>query len=111
MGGFAPGRCADAPRTPTAGRDNPLPLVLLMAIGFVLIQTAPGRENDVLNALRTVPEVRELHSLFGEFDLIAKVEARDFDALGHAITTRLRVVPGITSTRTLTETRFGNGVG
>lgn len=77
-----------------------------MAIGFVLISAAPGKENQVFEALRKVPEVVELHPLFGEYDLIAKVEATDFDALGHIVVQRIRVVDGVTETKTLTGTKF-----
>ena len=49
-----------------------------MVIGFILISTAPAKEHDVFKALMNVPEIVELHPLFGEYDLIAKIEARDF---------------------------------
>ena len=53
-----------------------------MAVGFVLISTAPAHEQEVYNKLSKIPEIIELHPLFGEFDLIAKIEADDFDKLG-----------------------------
>jgi len=53
-----------------------------MAIGFVLISTAPAKEHEVYNELLKVKEIVELHPLFGEYDLIAKVEANDFNVLG-----------------------------
>ncbi len=46
-----------------------------MAIGFVLISTAPAKEHEVYNELLKVKEIVELHPLFGEYDLIAKIEA------------------------------------
>ncbi|MBU4255998.1 MAG: Lrp/AsnC ligand binding domain-containing protein, partial [Candidatus Thermoplasmatota archaeon] len=49
-----------------------------MAIGFVLISTAPAKEHDVYNELLKVSEIVELHPLFGEYDLIAKIDAEDF---------------------------------
>ncbi len=42
-----------------------------MAIGFVLISTAPAKEHEVYNELLKVKEIVELHPLFGEYDLIA----------------------------------------
>jgi DNA-binding Lrp family transcriptional regulator len=45
-----------------------------MAIGFVLISTAPAKEHEVYNQLLNVKEIVELHPLFGEYDLIAKIE-------------------------------------
>ena len=53
-----------------------------MAVGFILISTAPAKEHEVYNELLKVKEVVELHPLFGEYDLIAKIEAEDFNLLG-----------------------------
>ncbi|MGH2670845.1 MAG: Lrp/AsnC ligand binding domain-containing protein [Steroidobacteraceae bacterium] len=77
-----------------------------MAVGFVLVRTHPGQEHEVYNALLSVTDIVELHPLFGEYDLIAKVEAADFDALGQIIVHDIRSVQGVTDTKTLTGTRF-----
>lgn len=83
-----------------AGRGVPL------AVGFVLISTETEKEHDVYNALLDVPEIMELHPLFGEYDLIGKVEASDYDTLGHVIVSSVRSVDGVMDTKTLTGTRF-----
>jgi DNA-binding Lrp family transcriptional regulator len=77
-----------------------------MAVGFVLISTAPQKEHDVYNTLLKVSEIVELHPLFGEYDLIAKLEAADFDTLGHVIVNKIRSIDGVVDTKTLTGTKF-----
>lgn len=77
-----------------------------MAIGFVLISAAPSREHDVYNKLSKVPEVIELHPLFGEYDLIAKIEAEDFENLGVVVVNKIRSIDGVIDTKTLTGTKF-----
>ena len=77
-----------------------------MAIGFVLINTAPAKEHDVYSELLRVKGIVELHPLFGEVVLIAKVEAEDFDKLGQLIIDRIRSLPGVIDTKTLTGIRF-----
>ena len=77
-----------------------------MAIGFVLISAAPAREHEVYNKLTQVPEIIELHPLFGEYDLIAKVKAEDFEKLGHIIVSKIRSINGVEDTKTLTGTKF-----
>ncbi len=77
-----------------------------MAIGFVLINTAPAKEHDVYSELLRVKGIVELHPLFGEDDPIAKVEAEDFDKLGQLIIDRIRSLPGVIDTKTLTGIRF-----
>jgi DNA-binding Lrp family transcriptional regulator len=77
-----------------------------MAIGFVLINAAPAREHDVYNKLSKVPEIIELHPLFGEYDLIAKIEADDFEDLGVVVVNKIRSIDGVIDTKTLTGTKF-----
>ncbi|MCX6665656.1 MAG: Lrp/AsnC ligand binding domain-containing protein [Euryarchaeota archaeon] len=74
------------------------------AIGFVLISVAPSHEYEVHDKLAKVEEIVELHSLFGEYDLIAKIETKDFETLGHIIVNKIRCVEGVIDTRTLTAT-------
>ncbi len=79
-----------------------------MAIGFVLIIVAPAREHEVYNKLSKVPEIIELHPLFGEYDLIAKVDVEDFEKLGTIVLDKIRMVKGVIDTETLTGTKFFN---
>jgi DNA-binding Lrp family transcriptional regulator len=72
-----------------------------MAIGFVLISTAPSKEHDVFNALKKIDSIVEVHPLFGEFDLIAKLEAEDFNKLGEIVVDKIRTIPGVINTKTL----------
>ncbi|PKK85583.1 MAG: AsnC family transcriptional regulator [Thermoplasmata archaeon HGW-Thermoplasmata-1] len=77
-----------------------------MAVGFVLISAAPSKEHEVYDELMKIPEIVELHPLFGEYDLIAKIEGGDFDSLGHVIVNKIRTIDGIIDTKTLTGTKF-----
>ena len=77
-----------------------------LAIGFVLISTAPAREHDVYNMLLKVKEIVELHPLFGEYDLIAKIEAKDFNKLGQVVVDQIRAIDGVIDTKTLTGIKF-----
>ena len=72
-----------------------------MSICFVLIDTEPGRERAVYASLQKVAAVSEIHHLLGEYDLIAKVEATDLDAVGEIILNKIRAVPGVVDTMTL----------
>jgi len=77
-----------------------------VAIGFVLITIAPTHEHDVSTKLSKVPEVVELHPLSGEYDLIAKIEAEDFDKLGTIVVNKIRSIEWVIDTKTLTGTKF-----
>jgi len=45
---------------------------------LVLINSEPGAEATVLKALEAIPEVKEAHMIYGVYDIIAQVCARDF---------------------------------
>ncbi len=77
-----------------------------MAIGFVLIIVAPVHEHEVYHKLTKVSEIIELHPLFGEYDLIAKVDAEDFEKLGSIVVNNIRKIEGVVETMTLTVTKF-----
>ena len=77
-----------------------------MAIGFILINTAPTHEHEVYNKLLKAPQIIELHPLFGEYDLIAKVESEDFEGVGDVVLNTIRSIEGVIDTKTLTGTKF-----
>ena len=42
---------------------------------FVLVKVEPGHERDVMDSLMKLDEVKEVHIIPGEWDIIAVVEA------------------------------------
>jgi DNA-binding Lrp family transcriptional regulator len=77
-----------------------------MAVGFVLINVATAHEHDIYNKLLKIPQIVELHPLFGEYDLIAKIDAKDFEELGTIIVNKIRSITGVLDTKTLTGLTF-----
>jgi DNA-binding Lrp family transcriptional regulator len=77
-----------------------------MAVGFILINVAPAHEHEVYNKLSKIPQIVELHPLFGEYDLIAKIDANDFEELGNIIVNKIRSIAGVLDTKTLTGLTF-----
>jgi DNA-binding Lrp family transcriptional regulator len=73
-----------------------------VVIGFVLMHVSPLHEYEVFNKLSKLKEVIELHPLFGEYDLIAKIEAEDYESIGEIVIHKIKTVEGITDTKTLT---------
>lgn len=77
-----------------------------MAIGFILINVAPSHEHEIYNKLSKITQIVELHPLFGEYDLIAKIDASDFEELGTIIVNKIRTIEGVLDTKTLTGLTF-----
>ena len=72
-----------------------------MAIGFVLITTMPGEEESVRNALDSIEHVTDRWMLFGEFDILARVQADDEFTLTRCIVVEIRALNGIQETKTM----------
>jgi len=77
-----------------------------VVIGFVLMHVSTLHEYEVFNKLSKIPEVIEVHPLFGEYDLIAKIEAKDYESIGQIIIHKIKTIDGITDTTTLTGIRL-----
>ena len=72
-----------------------------MAIGFVLIKTKPGQEKMVRDNLEKIEFVTSGWMLFGEYDLIARVQADDEFQLTRCIVEQIRPMDAIADTKTL----------
>lgn len=77
-----------------------------MSIAFVLISTVPGREQEIYNKISKFDHVEEIHPLFGEYDLIVKINAKDYSELGKIVIERIRTTEGVVDTKTLTIINF-----
>jgi len=72
-----------------------------MATAFVLISVASGQEDYVHDKLKAIGEICDMCSLFGPYDFIAKIDAEDREDLRDIVLTQIRVIPGVTETKTL----------
>lgn len=72
-----------------------------LTLAFVLVITEAGAEDEVLEELMKIEEVKEAYSVYGVYDIIAKVEAPDLDKLKEVVHTRIRRTDKIRSTFTM----------
>ncbi len=80
-----------------------------MATGFALLSISPLHEKEVYEALNTMPEVSEVHPLFGEYDILVKIECGDIDTIGEVVIKKIRSLIGIVDTKTLIGTKSLSG--
>lgn len=72
-----------------------------MATAFVLINAEIGAENDVLKDLKTIPEIKEAHMVYGVYDIIARVETDSMQELKDTISWKIRRLDKVRSTLTM----------
>jgi len=73
------------------------------AFAFVLINVEIGLGKKMLDALKTIPEVKEAHQLYGVYDIIARVKSDTMLNLKDAIK-RIRQLEKVRSTLTMIVT-------
>jgi len=71
-----------------------------MVLAYVLINIKSGQEKDVLDKLRAVGQVMDANLVYGEYDLIVKVELDEVSNLSEFIIEKVRALP-IEKTTTL----------
>jgi DNA-binding Lrp family transcriptional regulator len=80
---------------------------------YVMINTLPGMEKPVLNEIAQLPGVVSVEGVYGEFDLVVRVDVPMGNTVDLVIN-QIRKVNGIKSTRTISsiegERRSGTGM-
>ncbi len=74
----------------------------IVSLAFVLISTVPGKEQEVYNKISKLDYIAEIHPLFGEYDLIVKIDAKDYNEIGKVMIEKIRTIDGVIDTKTLT---------
>ncbi|MHA2029772.1 MAG: Lrp/AsnC family transcriptional regulator [Candidatus Kariarchaeaceae archaeon] len=72
-----------------------------MATAFILINTDVAAEEEVMEQLKSIAEVKSVHLVYGIYDLIVQIEADDLDTLKKGVTENLRSIEKIRSTMTM----------
>ena len=71
-----------------------------MITAYVLIQTDVGQAGLVATAPADIDGVQQAQPLAGPYDVIVRAEARNVDALGRLVVSRIQAINGVTRTLT-----------
>lgn len=70
-------------------------------IAYVLISCAMGQEHYTLEQIKAIPQVKTAMITYGEYDIVAKIEANSAQELAQIISSQIRQIQKIRSTITL----------
>ncbi len=79
----------------------------MTAKAFVLINAEVGNEQELIKQLRKIPNVTEVHVVYGVYDVIARVEADTMEKVKETITNSLRRLDNVRSTLTMIAVEDG----
>jgi len=71
-----------------------------MVIAVTMVNVQPGKEKDVYSAIKDMECVRDVIHVFGEFDFVVIVEAKDLSELNKTVD-KIRSLNGVTKTQTV----------
>ncbi|DAC17380.1 MAG TPA: Lrp/AsnC family transcriptional regulator [Candidatus Poseidoniales archaeon] len=80
--------------------------LVVMAVGYVLLNVVPGVEHDVYLQLKDLDVVADITVLFGDYDLIVKLVADDLSSIAATVVESIRQIPGILNSKTLAGAEF-----
>jgi len=72
-----------------------------MTTAYVLINCDLGYEEQIIEELKHISDVKEVHGTFGAYDILAKVESDNVKNLRETITWKIRKLNRVRSTLTL----------
>lgn len=72
-----------------------------MAVAYVLINCDLGKEESIIENLKHLSAVKEVHGTFGAYDIIAKMEHDEKEKLREMIIWGVRKIEHVRSTLTL----------
>ena len=74
-----------------------------MIKGYLLIKLVPGIEADAISQIRATHGVLEVNLVFGQWDAIAMVEAKNLFELARIVVGQVRGIQGVQDTTTLVQ--------
>ncbi len=77
-----------------------------MVVSYTLARVQPAMDKDVYFKIKEFPQVTEVITTYGEYDMIIKVEVDSLDELDTFVFHKLRAVEGVEATTTLIHAGF-----
>ena len=72
-----------------------------MPTAYVLVNTEIGSEGEVLAAIKKVDGIQEAYTVYGVYDIVAKIGADSMDKLKEIVTWNIRRLDKVRSTLTM----------
>ena len=81
----------------------------MAVLAYVLFKVSSGTEREVCQKLIEFDEVLHADIIFGEYDVVAKIETQDLSMLEEFVSRKVRNVPNVLVTSTMIVSREYKG--
>lgn len=72
-----------------------------METAYVMINCEMGAEGTIVEGVKSIESVKEVSGLFGNYDIIVKLECLDVDEIRETIAKKIRLISKVRCTTTL----------
>jgi DNA-binding Lrp family transcriptional regulator len=73
-----------------------------MPVVYILINAELGMEEDLIQELRKMENIKEAHLMYGVYDVIVKAEAENMENLKELVAFKIRRLKEVKNTLTMT---------
>ncbi len=72
-----------------------------METAYVMINCEMGAEGTIVEGVKSIDSVKEVSGVFGNYDVIVKLECLNIDEIRETIATKIRLLSKVRCTTTL----------
>jgi len=72
-----------------------------MVLAYIMVRVDAGEERNVLKKVEEFGEVKEAHIIYGEWDLIMKIEVANVEEITVFVVDKLRKIEAVKLTSTM----------
>jgi DNA-binding Lrp family transcriptional regulator len=72
-----------------------------MVTAFIFIQAKTGKDKELILELNRLDTVKNAQAVYGDYDIVTQVEAKNIDSLNNFILEKIRAMPNVSLTNTL----------
>jgi len=72
-----------------------------MVLAYVMVRTDAGKEDEVRSEAEKMSEVKEAHIIYGEWDILMKIDVANVEKITEFVVEKLRKLESVRLTSTL----------
>lgn len=72
-----------------------------MVVSYILLIVKPGEESKVAEEMNKLEQVKEINIVYGEYDIVAKIEEESMESLQNFLIKKIRAMDQVERTSTL----------
>lgn len=72
-----------------------------MVLAYIMVRIDAGSERSVLSKIESLSEVKESHIIYGEWDIVMKIEVANVEEITAFVVDKLRKISDVKLTSTM----------